>query len=59
VDNQSDQNTDSYTKFPFSYSDITGKGNISFTGHYDFSINEIKVFMFLFKTILYENNIIL
>jgi hypothetical protein len=52
VYDQSDQNTSSHIYFPDSYSDTTGKGNITFTENFDFKTNEINVFMFLIKTIL-------
>jgi hypothetical protein len=45
VYNQFDQNTSSHTNFSDSYSDTTGKGNITLTENLDFSTNEINVFI--------------
>jgi hypothetical protein len=47
VYNQSDQNTSSFTDFtdfPDSYSDATGKGNITLNENLDFSTIEINAF---------------
>jgi hypothetical protein len=44
VSDKSNQNDDSFTDFPNSYSDTTGKGKRTFTGKYYFSTREIEVF---------------
>jgi len=42
----SNTNKANYTKFPYSYTDITGKGKETFTGRYNgWTVNEIEVFV--------------
>ncbi|CAF4457444.1 unnamed protein product, partial [Rotaria magnacalcarata] len=42
--NASNANNSSYTKFPHTYLDTTGKGNDTFTGAYNFTTSDIEVF---------------
>jgi hypothetical protein len=44
IANNSNQNTYSYSNFPYSYSDTTGVGRTTFTGSYNFMVREIEVF---------------
>eukprot|EP00026_Physarum_polycephalum_P014186 Phypoly_transcript_14674.p1 GENE.Phypoly_transcript_14674~~Phypoly_transcript_14674.p1 ORF type:complete len:222 (-),score=39.54 Phypoly_transcript_14674:73-738(-) len=44
VSSYSHQNNFSYSNFPYSYTDTTGKGNTTFTGARNFTIREIEVF---------------
>lgn len=45
VSNSSSQNMESCTNFPHSFVDTTGKGNLTFTGNYNFSSAEIEVYV--------------
>jgi hypothetical protein len=47
VADNSHQNAGSYTNFPYSYIDSTGKGNVTFTGARNFTTSEIEVFSVL------------
>jgi hypothetical protein len=49
LSDQSDQNTSSGKGFSYSYSDITGKENIIFTGNNNFSIKKLKFSKFQIK----------
>jgi hypothetical protein len=44
VSSDCNTNNNSYTNFPYSYEDTTGKGNDTFTGSYYFTVCEIQVF---------------
>jgi hypothetical protein len=48
INDQSNNNTSSYTEFPKGYSDSTGKGKgkVTFTGQRNFTVQEIEVFGF-------------
>jgi len=43
----SNQNNSSYTNFPTSYTDTTGKGDVTFTGARNFSTSEVEVYSVL------------
>lgn len=45
VSDNSNTNSNSYTHFPHSFSDTTGKGNVTFAGTYNFQTTEIEVFL--------------
>ena len=44
VSSSSDQNNSSYTNFPYSFMDTTGKGNSTFTNSLYFSTRDIEVY---------------
>ena len=45
VSDNSNSNTNSYTNFPRSYEDTTGRGNATFTGNRNFQLSELEVFV--------------